>query len=155
MATSQGNHFSCSMTAVLLARIHTYGGDQAVRDLLSTAGSTRSPEYLLDITNWVSYDEAVALWQAGARVTHHPQFARVVGEEAARRLNGSPVAALLRSLGSPENVYRQIAASAAKFSIVTQLTADDVGAGFAEIVAVAVDGFPRAAEHCAWTSGLL
>jgi diguanylate cyclase (GGDEF)-like protein len=153
--TAGGNHFSCSMTAVLLARVQAFGGETAVAELLRAARSERSPGYLLDIVNWVSYDEAVALWRAGARVTRHPQFARVVGEDAARRLNGSPIAALFRSLGSPENVYRQIATSSTKYSVVTELETVDVGPGFAEIIAVAVDGFPRNADHCAWTCGLL
>jgi diguanylate cyclase (GGDEF)-like protein len=150
-----GSHFSCSLTAVLLARVHAHGGAPAVADLLRQAGSQRTPEYLLDIGNWISYDEAVALWEAGTRVTRHPQFARAVGEDAARRLNGSPVAALMRSLGSPEEVYRQLAIGASKFSIVTELEAVDVGPGYAEIVATAADGFPRNADHCAWTCGLL
>jgi diguanylate cyclase (GGDEF)-like protein len=153
--TARGNHFSCSMSAVLLARVHAYGGDQAVADLLRTAGSARSPQFLLDTTNWISYDEAIALWRAGARVTHHPHFSRAVGEEAAHRLSASPVAALLRSLGSPENVYRQIATTATKFSTATTLDVLDSGPGFAEIVAVPVPGFPRDPNHCEWTAGLL
>jgi hypothetical protein len=153
--TAQGNHFSCSFAALLMARMHAFGGEDAVRKLLHEAGSERSPEYLLDTSNWISYDEAVALWRAGARITRHPQFARALGEEAGRRLNGSPVANLLRSLGSPEEVYRQMATTSTKFSTVTNLEAVDVGPGFAEIVAVAVDGFPRDADHCAWTCGLL
>jgi diguanylate cyclase (GGDEF)-like protein len=153
--TADGNHFSCSTTAVLLARVHAWGGDEAVAELLREAHSTRSPEYLTDIVNWVSYDEVVALWETGARITHHPQFARAVGEDAARRLNGSPVAALFRSLGSPENVYRQIATSGTKYSVATKLATVDVGPGFADIVAVAVDGFPRNKDHCESTCGLL
>jgi diguanylate cyclase (GGDEF)-like protein len=154
-SVSGGNHFSCSMTAVLLARVQAFGGEEAVAEVLEVAGSRRSVEYLADIVNWVSYDEAIALLRAGGRVTCHPQFARLVGEDAARRLNGSPIAALFRSLGSPENVYRQIATSSTKYSIVTELEAVDIGPGFAEIIAVAVDGFPRDAGHCAWTCGLL
>ena len=154
-SVADGNHFSCSMSAVLLARVQAFGGDQAVARLLALAGSRRSPEYLLDITNWISYDEAIALWQAGTEVTHHPEFARAVGADAAERLNASPVAALLRSLGSPENVYRQIATSASKFSVAAQLEATDAGPGFAEIVATAAPGFERSAHHCAWTRGLL
>lgn len=100
------------MSAVLLARVHAYGGDQAVARLLAIAQCRRSREYLLDITNWISCDEAIALWQAGAHVTHHPEFAHAVGTDAAERLNASAVAALLRSLGSPEKVYRQIATTA-------------------------------------------
>ena len=154
-SASGGNHFSCSMSAVLLARVHAFGGDQAVAELLARAGSKRTPEYLLDITNWISYDEAIALWTAGAQVTHHPDFSRAVGEDAAERLNASPVAALLRSLGSPQNVYRQIATTASKFSVAAQLEATDAGPGFAEIVATAAPGFQRSVHHCSWTRGLL
>jgi diguanylate cyclase (GGDEF)-like protein len=153
--TAVGNHFSCSLSAVLLGRVHAYGGDAAVAELLERAGSTRTPAYLTDISNWISYDEALALWKAGGQVTHHPTFARAVGEEAAKRLNASPVAALLRSLGSPENVYRQIALTSSKFAVTTTLEAVDVGPGFAEIDAQAVEGFPRSPDHCAWTTGLL
>jgi diguanylate cyclase (GGDEF)-like protein len=143
------------MTALLLERVRTSGGDDAVIEMLGLAGSQRSPAYLLDTANWISFDEAVALWRAGAKVTQHPQFARAVGEDAARRLNASPVAALFRSLGSPEKVYGQIATSSSKYSVVTTLEAVEVGPGFATIVAVPVDGFRRDADHCAWTCGLL
>ena len=154
-STARGNHFSCSMSAVLLACVRDACGPEAVADVLKIAASERSPEYLTDLSNWISYDEAVALWRAGAEVTHHPQFSRLVGEAAARRLNASPVAALLRSLGSPENVYRQIAVTATKFSAVVDFEAAGVGPGFAELIAVPAAGFPRSAEHCAWTCGLL
>jgi diguanylate cyclase (GGDEF)-like protein len=154
-APNAGNHFSCSLTAVLIARVHDYGGEDAVSELLRESGVTRSREYLCDIVNWVSHDEAVSLLRAGARITHHPAFARAVGEDSARRLNGSPVASLLRSLGSPENVYRQIATTATKYSTVARLEAVDAGPGFAEIVATSVPGFPRSPEHCAWTCGLM
>ena len=153
--TAQGSHFSCSLSAVLIARVHAFGGDEAVAELLRSAGVQRSVEYLTDITNWISYDEAIALWQTGTRVTRHPRFARVVGEDAARRLIGSPVAALLRSLGSPEAVYRQVATTATKFATTSTLEFVDGGPGYAEIVARSATGFPRNPHHCAWTSGLL
>lgn len=143
------------MTAVLLARVQAYGGEEAVRETLRRAGTERTTEYLLDTGNWISQDEAVALLQAGARVTHHPHFARAVGEEAARRLNSSPVAALLRSLGSPEEVYRQVAKASAKFTTISTLEIVDAGPGFAEIVATPVEGYSRHQDHCAWTAGLL
>ncbi len=153
--TAKGNHFSCSMSAVLVARVQAYGGREAVDEVLERAGSSRSIEYLCDIVNWISYDEAIALWRAGACVTHHPEFARAVGRDSARRLNGSPIAALLRSLGSPERVYGQMATTATKYSLASRLETADVGPGFADIIATAIDGFPRSAEHCAWTTGLL
>jgi diguanylate cyclase (GGDEF)-like protein len=150
-----GNHFSCSMTAVLLGRVLEHGGEPAVAEILRVAESPRSAAYLNDIANWISFDEGIALLRAGSEVTHHPQFARAVGEDAARWLNASPVAALMRSLGSPEVVYGQIATAATKYSVATTLEAVDSGPGFAKIIATAAPGFPRAADHCAWTCGLL
>ena len=143
------------MSAVLLARVAAFGGQEAVQEVLRLAGSPRSIEYLTDITNWIAYDEAVALWHAGAQVTHHPQFARAVGVDAAERLGSSQIAAMLRSLGSPEKAYVAVAKGAAEFSTVTRLEVTDGRPGFAEVVATAADGFPRSIEHCAWTSGLL
>jgi diguanylate cyclase (GGDEF)-like protein len=149
-----GRHFSCSMTAVLLAEVRDFGGPPAVAELLELAGIDRTVEYLTDISNWISYDEANALWEAGTRVTHHPHFPRLVGESAARRLKGSPVADLLRSLGSPEAVYRQMSVTATKFSTVSRLAAAETAPGFAEITAEAI-GLPRSKAHCDWTMGLL
>jgi diguanylate cyclase (GGDEF)-like protein len=154
-SVASGNHFSCSMSAVLLAEVCDLAGETAIPELLRVAGSTRTREYLCDISNWISYDEAIALWRAGMTVTHNPHLPLLTGQRAARRLSSSPVAALLRSLGSPENVYRQITTTASKFSTVTRLDAVDAGAGFAVLSATPVDGFPRAAEHCWWTVGLL
>jgi diguanylate cyclase (GGDEF)-like protein len=152
---THGQHFSCSLSAVMLGRLQDHGGDAAVARLLAEARSPRTPEYLLDTGNWISYDEAVALWRAGTRITRHPQFARAVGEDAGRRLNASPVAALLRSLGSPEEVYRRVADSCSRFSTVARLDAVEVSPGRAVIEAVAVDGFARDRDHCGWTCGLL
>ncbi|HSC01985.1 MAG TPA: diguanylate cyclase [Solirubrobacteraceae bacterium] len=153
--TDRGDHFSCSMSAVLLARVAAFGGQEAVYEVLRLAGSPRSVAYLMDITNWIAYDEGVALWQAGAQVTHHPQFARAVGVDAAERLGSSQIAAMLRSLGSPEKAYVAVAKGAAEFSTVTRLEVTEGGPGFVEVVATAAQGFPRSIEHCAWTSGLL
>ncbi len=143
------------MSAVLLARVAAFGGREAVHEVLRVAGSPRSIEYLMDITNWIAYDEAVALWQAGALITHHPQFARAVGVDAAERLGSSQIAAMLRALGSPERAYSAVAKGAAEFSTVTRLEVTEARPGFVVVVAVAAEGFPRSIEHCAWTSGLL
>jgi hypothetical protein len=153
--TANGHHFICSMSAVLLAEVSELAGEAAIVEVLQLAESRRTREYLSDISNWISYDEAVALWRAGTHVTHNPQLPRLTGQRAARRLSASPVAALLRSLGSPENVYREISMTASKFTTVARLDAVDSGPGFAELTATGVEGFPRSAEHCAWTMGLL
>ena len=75
--TARGNHYSCSLSAVLIARVQAYGGEEAVAEMLRLAGSDRTPEYLLEASNWISYDEMLALWRAGAQMTHHPQLSRL------------------------------------------------------------------------------
>jgi diguanylate cyclase (GGDEF)-like protein len=155
LGSGSGQHFSCSMSAVLLGEIRHWGGEKAVPELLHLAGSSRSAEYLSDLTNWISYEEAIALWRAGMTLTHNPGFPGLVGRRAAERLSGSSVATLLRSLGSPEKLYEQIALGATKFSTVVRMEALDVGPGWAELSAAPVNGFSRSSEHCAWTIGLL
>ena len=123
--------------------------------LLSESGIARTPEYLCDIGNWVSFDEAVALWEAGQAITRDRHFARHLGVSASKRLNGSPVAALLRSLGSPEAAYQQMTVTATKFSVVCEQEAIEVRPGYAELRFTNRKGFPRSPHHCAWTEGLL
>ena len=132
------------MSAVLLARVRRVRGQGRRTEVLRVAGSRRSLEYLLDITNWIAYDEAVALWRAGAR-GHPPPAVRPRGRggrgRAARQLAGGR---MLRSLGAPEKVYRAIANGAGEFSAVTRLEVTEAGPGYAEVVA----GRPRVpAQH--------
>ncbi len=153
--TAEGNHYPCSMSAVMIAEVNEFGGPEAVAELLRRSGTERSVEYLTDLSNWTSYDEAVGLWRAAMEVTHNPSLPRLLGQRAAERLAASPVLAMLRSLGSPGAVYRQIATSASKFSAVVQMEALEVDEQTAVLSCEPIDGFPRAAEHCAWTIGLL
>ncbi len=149
-----GAHFSCSMTTIMLGYIRQFGGDDAVARLLTESGVTRGTEYLLDLGNWISYEEAMALWDAGEAITRDPHFARHLGETAAARLNASPVAALFRSLGSAEAAYRQMTVSATKFSVVTEQEVLEVRPGYGEFRFRNREGFPRNRHHCAWTEGL-
>src|SRR5581483_1044297 len=153
--TQKGNHYPCSMSAVLIAEVKELGGPAAVSELMKLSGTQRSLEYLTDLANWISYDEAVALWRAGMRVTHNPQLPRVLGQRAAERLASSPVAAALRSLGSPGKVYEQVATSATKFSTVVRMEAVEMGDHTAVLTCEPIEGFERSPEHCAWTVGLL
>jgi diguanylate cyclase (GGDEF)-like protein len=153
--STEGAHFSCSLSATLLAYINDFGGTEAVKELFVRSRIQRTPEYLLDIGNWISYEETVALWEAGAFITGDPYFARHLGESTSTRLNASPVAALLRSLGSPEAAYRQIAITATKFAVITEQEVLEIGPGFVEFRFVNRPGFERSAYHCGWTEGLL
>jgi diguanylate cyclase (GGDEF)-like protein len=129
-------------------------GDEGVKRLLEISGSTRTPEYLCDLGNWISYDEGIALLEAGREISGDEDFAFRLGVEAGERLAGSPVAALLRSLGSPEEVYRQLVSTAEKFNTVTVQEAEEVRPGYARVKVGPRAGFARSRIHCDHTRGL-
>jgi diguanylate cyclase (GGDEF)-like protein len=142
------------LTVVMIKRIRGLLGEEGVEALLETAGSGRTLEYLENVGNWIDYDEAIALWDAGEAITHDPEFARHVGEDTPKLLAGSATASVIRSLGSLENHFRQIEVSSKRYSKSSHLEAIDVRPGYAHLRAFAVDGLPRSLQHCAWTRGL-
>jgi diguanylate cyclase (GGDEF)-like protein len=143
------------MSSVLIRRVRRLRGEQGLTELLERAGSKRTIAYLDDLSNWISFDEAMSLLAAAAEVTGDPQIARRLGEETIAQHSGTPVATLLRSLGSPEAIYGQITQTASKFSTVAVLDAVEVSPGRALIRGRACPGFVRTIAHCDWTKGLL
>ncbi len=143
------------MPSVLLRRVRKDGGEQAVAELLERAGSTRTPEYLDEVSNWISYDEAVALFDAAEDLTGDPSIARRIGEQTLAQHAGTPVATLLRSFGSPEAVLDKITLTAARFSTVAEMDAVEVKPGRSVVRAREREGFTRSRHHCNWTAGLL
>jgi diguanylate cyclase (GGDEF)-like protein len=154
-AQDEGRHLCCTMSAVILSQARFDGGDAAVEELLAEAASPHNERFLTNPENWISLDEAMDLLAAGAKVTSDPAFARRVGENMLDRHAGTQVATLLRSLGSPEAILDGIAASAAKFSTVTDMTPIESGPGFAIVRAVAREGFTRRPLHCDWAMGVI
>jgi diguanylate cyclase (GGDEF)-like protein len=143
------------MTSVLLRLVRAGGGDEAVAAVLAEAGWTRGAAALETTENWVSFDEAVALIEAAVHVSGDPGLARRAGEGAIRQHAGSPVATVLRSLGSPEAVLGAIATTASKFSTVTTMEAIESAPGRAVIRSWPREGFTRHRLLCDWAKGLL
>ncbi|HET8673649.1 MAG TPA: sensor domain-containing diguanylate cyclase [Thermoleophilaceae bacterium] len=151
----QDRHFACTLTSVLLRYLRKEKGDGAVAEALRLAGSKRSFEYLDEVSNWVSYNEAIALFDAAEQLTGDPHVARHVGEETVRQHAGTPVATLLRSLGSPDEIYQKMALTAGKFSTLATLSAVEAEPGRAVISSRPHPDFERHRHHCNWTGGLL
>src|SRR3954454_11699604 len=131
--TEQGRHFACTLPSVLLRQLRKSGGSAAVRELLSRAGCTHSEAYLDDVSNWISYDEAMSLFDAAEDITGDPDIARRIGEQTVTQHAGTPVATLLRSLGSPEEIFTKMALAATKFSTVAETEAVEVEPGRAVV----------------------
>src|SRR2546423_2823808 len=146
---------TCSMASTLLRHVRARLGDEAVNELVRMAEVPYTPAHLDDVSNWIGYEEAVALLDAGAALTGDDAIARHVGEEAVRQHAGTTVATLLRSLGSPEAVFEQLSVGVTKFSTVTDLVVTEVVPGRAVLRSKVRPGFIRHRRLCDWTIGLL
>src|SRR4051794_19125397 len=119
---------SCSMASTLVRLARTQAGDDAVNEILRRAGIEHSAAYLDDPSNWIWLNEAIELLTAAAEVLGDPEIGLHVGEQTVRQHAGTPVATMLRSLGSPEAVYEQLTVAVSKFSTTTDLH-PEVGEG--------------------------
>jgi diguanylate cyclase (GGDEF)-like protein len=144
-----------SITAVILRCVERAAGDRGIERMMELAGDDRPPEILRKSATWTPYDTTVRLFRAGIDVTGNPQFARLVGEEMLRQYDGSEVAALLRSLGSPGEVLRNVAVTATKFSTATRLDAVSIEDDHAVVEAWAIEGLERDETFCDYTAGIL
>lgn len=150
-----GRHLACTLTAGIIRRVRAVAGERALAGLLEESGSRRTLAYLEDNGNWVSLDEAVSLFAAAEKVTGDPLIARHVGEDATRQYAGTQVATVLRSLGSPEEMLRQIAVVSSKFSTVTDMEVVELAPGRAIVERRMVPPHAPATCLCEWACGLL
>src|SRR3954453_22478423 len=145
---------SCSMASTLVRLIRTQAGQDAVNEVLSRAGVEHSAAYLDDPSNWIWLHEAIELLVAAAEVLGDPEIGLHVGEQTVRQHAGTPVATMLRSLGSPEAVYEQLTVAVSKSSTTTDLH-PEVEPGRAVVSARSRHDFVRHPLMCDWTRGLL
>jgi len=150
-----GRDLACTLTAGIIRRVRTVAGESALERLLSIAGSTRTLAFLEDNNNWVTVEESMALFEAAAEVTGDPAIARHVGEDAVSQYSGTQVATVLRSLGSPEEMLRQIATVAAKFSTVSDMEIAELSPGRAVVHRSTRPPHPTPRALCEWAAGLL
>jgi diguanylate cyclase (GGDEF)-like protein len=149
------SYVSGSITSVVVRYVRRVAGDGGVQRMLEVAAEPRSAAEIEDTTGWSSYEAAVELFAGAAAVTGDGDVARRCGEEMLRQHEGSEVAALLRSLGSPGEVLRNVALAAAKFSTATSMEAVEADDDHAVITAWAAAGLRRDPVLCAFTAGLV
>jgi diguanylate cyclase (GGDEF)-like protein len=143
------------MPGTMLRHVRASLGVDAVDEVIRRAGVPYTAAHLDDVSNWIWFDEAMALFEAAEAVTGDPRIGLRTGEQVVRQHAGTPVATLLRSLGSPEAILSQVALATTKFSTVSILEPIDVGPGHATVVATVRDGFERTTHACDFTLGLL
>ena len=145
---------SCSLASTLVRHVRSREGDEAVQELLRRAGVPYTATFLDDPSNWIWQHEAIDLLCAAADLLGDERIGLRVGEQTVRQHAGTPVATMLRALGSPEAVYEQLTVAVSKFSTVTELL-PEVEPGRAVVRARSRSGFARHPHMCDWTKGLL
>ncbi|HMJ96096.1 MAG TPA: diguanylate cyclase [Thermoleophilaceae bacterium] len=146
---------ACTLTSTLLKRVRAGFGEEGVRQVVRSSGVTNGADHLEQVDNWIDYADAVSLFEAAVEVTADQQIGWRVGQDAVRQHAGTAVATLLRSLGSPERIYEQIALTATKFSTVTDMTPTEVSPGRAVVRARNRLGIARHPQLCDYTRGML
>ena len=142
-------------TRVVVLYVREHGGEEAVRAMLEHAGETRSVEELLDEYGWSTYAQKIRLFRAAAEVLGDPGAVRKIGQFMLRSRIALPLLVLLRALGSPEQVLRNVAKANSRFSTNSTVQALEVGNGHAVVTYRLHDGYPPDELDCQYTEGLL
>ena len=114
-------------TRVVVLYVREHGGDEAMRAMLEHAGETRSVEELLDEHGWSTYQQKIRLFRAAAEVLGDPGAVRKIGRFMLRSRIALPLLVLLRALGSPEQVLRNVAKANSRFSTNSTVRALEIG----------------------------
>jgi diguanylate cyclase (GGDEF)-like protein len=141
-------------TRLVLGYVRTQGGDDAVQAVLDRAGVGHSLADLEDEANWVSYDARIRLFAAAQEVLGDPRTMYEVGGSVWEQQVSPSLILLLRALGSPAQVFRQLPRSVSKFSSTSTMRMLEVGRTNATIWYQLHDGFEHSRLDCAYAQGL-
>jgi diguanylate cyclase (GGDEF)-like protein len=153
--TAAGRETSGVTTRLIVTYVRERFGDDAVDRVLDLAGERRTVAELEDESGWCSYDAKVALFEAAAVVCDDPLVGRHIGESVLRAQVGLPVRLLLRALGSPGRVFRDVAKAAPKFSTAATMSCVETRRTQAVVTYRLHDGFAPSPFDCDYTHGLL
>jgi len=142
-------HISNTVTSALLAYVKKVGGDALIDEVLMKAGENRPVSELTNPGRWSVYDDALNLFLAASDVLDDPN----VGARAAESLfeNGAETVEMMRSVGSPTELFKLTPYIMAKQSTITDAEAVEVGRDFALIAATTRPPFVRHPLFCGYS----
>jgi diguanylate cyclase (GGDEF)-like protein len=142
------------MLGALLGAVHQTAGDVGITEVLAEAGERRSVTELQRPGGWSSYRQGLALFRAAAKVLGDPDIGRKAGLHVFRQYSGTEVLALLRSIGSPAEMFRLYPAISAKQSTITRTEVVEVGDTHS-LISVVTPDHKRDPLFCGYTVGAL
>ncbi|MDQ1673286.1 MAG: hypothetical protein QOC98_1848 [Frankiaceae bacterium] len=150
-----GRETSGVTTRLILSYVQDHGGDAALDALLRVADVSESRAELQDETRWVSYTTRIRLFEAAVEVLKDPRCPLGMGATALRDGLNHSVVLVLRALGSPRQVYRQLPRSVPKFSTTSTMEMLECGSDHAVIRYTLHEGYQHSRLDCLYAQGLI
>jgi diguanylate cyclase (GGDEF)-like protein len=142
-------------TQLILGYVRERGGDAAVGELLRRAGVSETRDELEDESRWTSYATRIRLFEAAVEVLDDPRCTYEMGATSLRLGLSHSVVLVLRALGSPRQVYRQLPRSVPKFSTTSTMEIVECDADSAVFRYTLHEGYPHSRLDCLYAQGLM
>lgn len=142
-------------TQLILSYVEERRGPAAVDELLRLADVADTRDQLLDESHWCSYATRIRLFEAAVQVLEDPRCTYDMGATALRVGLSHSVVLVLRALGSPRQVYRQLPRSVPKFSTTSTMEIVECGPTSATFRYRLHDGFVHSRLDCLYAQGLM
>ena len=146
---------SGATTGGLLRFVRSVAGEAAVDRVLERAGVPYTADQLEDQALWWSYDTRIRLFEAATEVVGDPMLMFRVGAAALQTGLAHSIVILLRAMGTPRQVFRQLPRAVAKFSTTSTMEIVESGATSATIRFTLHPGFEHSRLDCIYDQGLL
>ncbi|CCG05507.1 GGDEF domain-containing protein [Blastococcus saxobsidens] len=146
---------SGATTGGVLRYVRRRAGEDAVAEVLRRAGVAASAAELEDQSRWWSYATRIHLFAAATEVLDDPRTMYEVGAAALQTGLAHSLVLLLRAMGSPRQVFRQLPRAVQRYSTTSTMEILEATATTATIRYRLHDGFPHSRLDCDYTQGLL
>jgi diguanylate cyclase (GGDEF)-like protein len=152
--SGEARETSGATTGGLLRYVRLHAGDDAVEQVLERAGVPWTAEQLDDQSLWWSYDTRIRLFVAATEVFGDPELMFKVGAAALQSGLAHALVILLRAMGSPRQVIRQLPRAVAKFSTTSTMEVLEAGPTSATIRYTLHPGYEHSRLDCIYAQGL-
>jgi diguanylate cyclase (GGDEF)-like protein len=146
---------SGATTGLVLEFVRQQAGEPAVAEMLRRAGVPFAAADLARPSHWVGYDTRIRLFQAATDVLGDPATMFRVGREALSHGLPPALVLLIRAIGSPRQVYRQLPKAVAKFSTTSTMEILEAGTTHATIGFRLHEGYVHSRLDCDYVQGLI
>ena len=152
---TEARETSGATTGGLLRYVRARAGDAAVAEVVRRADVQAEPAELDDQSRWWSYDTRLRLFAAATEVLDDADAMFKVGAAALHSGLAHSLVILLRAMGSPRQVIRQLPRAVAKFSTTSTMEVVESGATSATIAFRLHEGYVHSRLDCRYAQGLI